>query len=107
MIVQLPMVCTDRMKPLQGLMKDRSQRIWISNFDDRPGRLFDGLEHIRACIVTLERGDTNEGLWTTRYNRWYSEAREHLFSTLSYYSEPTIDYPGAIAKDLLLNNCSI
>src|SRR5690606_5906429 len=57
MIVQLPLVCTDRMKPVQHLYSKVSVTAWFANFDDRPGRLFDGLEHIRATIAISKRAD--------------------------------------------------
>ncbi|MFM5892036.1 MAG: Eco57I restriction-modification methylase domain-containing protein, partial [Dolichospermum sp.] len=50
MIVQLPVVCTDRMISLQAYLMQYSDYLYFANFDDRPGKLFDGLEHIRATI---------------------------------------------------------
>ena len=54
MIVQLPIVCTDRMRPAQNLLE--SMRTWSATFDDRPAKLFDDLEHIRAeaFVVALD-----------------------------------------------------
>lgn len=45
MIVQLPLVCTDRMIPAQSLFKVQNRVSWFANFDDRPGKLFDDLYH--------------------------------------------------------------
>ena len=50
MIVQLPLVCTDRMIPAQSLFRTGNRKSWFANFDDRPGKLFDDLQHIRATI---------------------------------------------------------
>ena len=50
MIVQLPLVCTDRMISAQSLFKTQNRKSWFANFDDRPGKLFDDLQHIRATI---------------------------------------------------------
>jgi hypothetical protein len=68
MIVQLPIVCSERMKNAQTLLSARNS--WIYTFDDRPGKLFDNLEHIRATIFLTTN---NEGsIYGTKYNRWYS-----------------------------------
>ena len=99
MIVQLPIVCTDRMKPLQNECLSRSSEVWFSTFDDRPGKLFDGLEHIRATVFTL-RKDTSRTrkVYSTTYNRWYSEARPTLFDTLAFESVADFLLSGAIPK---------
>jgi hypothetical protein len=81
MIVQLPIVCTDRMVPLQKEFMESNSCIWFSNFDDRPARLFDGLEHIRTSIVISLKGKTSSGIFSTNYNRWYSESRAVLFES--------------------------
>ena len=99
MIVQLPIVCTDRMKPLQKKCIDESSVIWFANFDDRPARLFDGLEHIRASIFTIKKGKGKfHRVNSTTYNRWHSETRPTLFELLSF--EDVSDYlmSGAIPK---------
>jgi hypothetical protein len=101
MIVQLPIVCTDRMKPLQKLCLKRSSLAWFANFDDRPARLFDGLEHIRACIFTLRRDGGNSQsctVFTTTYNRWYTEDRPNLFQLLSFIESTRHVMDGAIPK---------
>jgi hypothetical protein len=99
MIVQLPIVCTDRMKPLQKKCIDESSVIWFANFDDRPARLFDGLEHIRVSIFTLKKGKGEfHRVNSTTYNRWHSDTRPALFQLLSF--EDVSDYlmSGAIPK---------
>jgi len=84
-IVQLPIVCTDRMIPLQKLCMDISHGLWCSNYDDRPGKLFDGLEDIRATIMISSSTHANQyGVYATKYNRWYSEVRDSLFQNLHF-----------------------
>ena len=92
MIVQLPIVCTDRMIPAQNILTSR--QTWIETFDDRPGKLFDNLEHIRATIFITT--NTGKGLYTTKYNRWYSETREDLFNNIRFSSG--IYFPYSIPK---------
>lgn len=79
MIVQLPICCTDRMIEAQNILK--SNTTWIYTFDDRPGKLFDGLQHIRATIFFMKNG--SKTIFTSKYNRWYSESRNFLFQNLS------------------------
>ena len=99
MIVQLPIVCTDRMLPLQKMSLLNSSSIWFANFDDRPARLFDGLEHIRATIF-LSKKDRHGGqdIFSTTYNRWYSEVRPSLFSLISFVSISELLIEGVIPK---------
>ena len=99
MIVQLPIVCTNRMKPLQRKCLDESNHIWFSNFDDRPARLFDGLEHIRATIFTSQKGVCRDCcVYSTTYNRWYSKARMGLFASLSFSETTNYLMDGAVPK---------
>jgi len=88
------------MKPLQKACINNSKVAWFANFDDRPARLFDGLEHIRACIFTLVKSETstNDAVYTTAYNRWYSESRNSLFSLLSMEESTNYIMDGAIPK---------
>ena len=99
MIVQLPIVCTDRMKPLRDECAAKNQKLWFANFDDRPARLFEGLEHIRATVVVSLRGSSStKQIYSTTYNRWYAEAREELFQQITYSSVSSILQPGTIPK---------
>jgi hypothetical protein len=98
MIVQLPIVCTDRMASLQNLISNNNSYLWISTYDDRPGKLFDGLEHIRAAIVISIVGNKHLDTYTTKYNRWLSSERNFLFGNLHYIQNDTWNYLGAIPK---------
>ncbi len=99
MIVQLPIVCTDRMVPLQSLYSAKSRATWFSTFDDRPGRLFDGLQHIRAAIVVNAAGAGPSQVVTTKYNRWLSEARGPLFKNLTFCEANSWQFSGAVPKN--------
>lgn len=99
MIVQLPMVCTDRMITLQTETLSNNNPVWFATFDDRPARLFDGLEHIRATIfITHKCKDDNGKVYSTRYNRWYSESRNVLFPIISFIELSKYIFQGAIPK---------
>ncbi len=99
MIVQLPIVCTDRMKPLQKECLSLSNNIWFANFDDRPAKLFDGLEHIRATIFIASKGTPKKStVLSTLYNRWYTETRPMLFGLLAFENVSDNLMEGAIPK---------
>ena len=101
MIVQLSYSCTDRMQPIQELTLSQNSNAWFSHFDDRPARLFDGLEHIRATVVVSEKNKAKATrLYSSAYNRWRSDARSELFYSISFDHIPAnVQIPhGAIPK---------
>jgi len=102
MIVQLSAICTDRMQPLQELYHSSSSNIWASAFDDRPAKLFDGLEHIRATIILNEKDGRSalqtHKIFTTNLNRWYSDDRSVLFQIIGYGDVTQLMIPGSFPK---------
>ena len=100
MIVQLPLVCTDRMIPTQSLFKSPNRKSWFANFDDRPGKLFDDLQHIRATIFlsTREKGLDIATLYATRYKRWFTETRSTLFEDIGYENITSLCFQGVFPK---------
>ncbi len=99
MIVQLSAVCTDRMQPLQAAYLKSASTIHASCYDDRPGKLFDGLEHIRATIlISQHTPNTPSVVATTNLLRWYSEYREGLFPLLQYGDVTKNCIPGSFPK---------
>jgi hypothetical protein len=94
MIIQLSAFCTPRMLIFQDQWLKHSQQSFLSFFDDRPGKLFDGLEHIRVAICLNEVGLCEKSnLLTTNYIKFFSEIREFLFDGISY-----------LINDKLINN---
>lgn len=100
MIVQLPLVCTDRMIPAQSLFKNPNRKSWFASFDDRPGKLFEDLQHIRATIFLskLDKGQNIATLYATQYKRWFTEARSTLFEDLAYGDITTYCFEGVFPK---------
>ena len=100
MIVQLPLVCTDRMIPAQSLFKNRNRKSWFANFDDRPGKLFDDLQHIRATIFlsTMQKDLKGATLYSTKYNRWFTEVRSTLFEGIVFEDITDICVEGSFPK---------
>jgi hypothetical protein len=83
-IVPVSSVSTDRYATFQHMLNKRED--WFSSYDDRPSRLFDGLEHIRLTIHLIGRPARSPQLFSTRYNKWISEERGLLFSQLAFTS---------------------
>jgi hypothetical protein len=83
-IVPVSSVSTDRYAVLQQLLLRRQDH--FSSYDDRPSRLFDGLEHIRLTIHILGCESDRSSMVSTRYNKWNAEERQTLFQGLRFTS---------------------
>ncbi|MEM2970069.1 MAG: DNA methyltransferase [Candidatus Bathyarchaeia archaeon] len=81
-IVPISLVSTDRMSSIRKFIHNNSSEVSYYNFDDRPGKIFSGLEHCRATIVVTKRGSGVKGVTTSKYHRWYTQDRPHLLENL-------------------------
>ena len=96
-IVQLPLVCSSRMDSLRRFLRGRTAQLHLIPFDDRPGKLFEGLQHCRSVIFVAQSeapASKRHLLLTSRYQRWYAVNRDRLFSQIQYTkhrSPPIID----------------
>jgi hypothetical protein len=95
-IVPVSSVSTDRYNSLQKHLV--SHDLFFSNYDDRPSRLFDGLEHIRLSIHILGTRSKSPKIHSTRYQKWFSDERANLFSLLTYTASSLTLMPKSIAK---------
>lgn len=96
MIVPVSSVSTDRYQSLQDILCSRC--LWYSSYDDRPSRLFDGLEHIRLTIHLSAAAEQPTTLSSTRYHKWNAEERGALFGKLSYQPVTPAIVPGSLPK---------
>ena len=89
-IVQLPFLSSSRMEDLRRLLVRHSSHFYYAPFDDRPGKLFDGLQHCRSVIflAQIRTGGTSYSIHSAKYQRWFSKAREYLFSGLVFTRIP-------------------
>jgi SAM-dependent methyltransferase len=55
-IVPIALVSTDRMGCIRKFIHVNSSEVEYYNFDDRPGKIFSGIEHCRETIVLTEKG---------------------------------------------------
>lgn len=97
-IVPISAVCTDRMASLQELLVENSEELKVSNFDDRPDKIFIGLEDCRSSIIFGRKGKRNEKIFSTHYHRWYAEEREKLFKSMSFVEITQLVKPSIIPK---------
>lgn len=97
MIVQNSIVCTDRMKPIQDIMQEKYD-LFCANFDDKPAKLFTGLQHMKGSIVICNPKQTNR-IYSTEFTRWYDCFRAYLFEVLHYVDLSDVQpYLGHFAK---------
>lgn len=83
-IVQLPATCSTRMAELRKLLRANSSLLVAVPFDDRPSKLFEGLENCRSVILTSrgKRGTDEAQLSVAGYQRWHTVARQFVFQQL-------------------------
>jgi len=97
MIVPVSSVCTDGYAPLQALLHATGTSL-ISNYNDRPSRLFNGLEHSRLSIILHEKQPQNRRTFSTTYNKWNAVERPYLFQLLSYVNTTGLNLSGTRVK---------
>jgi len=81
-IVPISIVSTARMSDIRDFIHKNSSETQYYNFDDRPGKIFSGLEDCRSTIIIIEKGDGVKEITTSKYHRWYTKDRTDLFKTL-------------------------
>jgi type I restriction-modification system DNA methylase subunit len=81
-IVPIALVSTDRMSRIRKFIHVNSSEAEYYNFDDRPGKIFNGIEDCRQTILVTEKGAGLSYVVTSKYNRWKSEDRSKLLKSL-------------------------
>ena len=83
MIVPVSGACTDGFAPLRSSLAAAGDMV-VSHFNDRPSRLFEGIEHCRLSIFLLNVGSSPRRVFSTSYNKWQSSERDTLFQRLTF-----------------------
>jgi len=85
-IVQQPLVSTQRMKATRDFLLQNTSLAYISTYDDRPSKLFDGMHHARMAIFLSQKEKSSRpiNLFVTKYYKWYKEQRGSLFQLITY-----------------------
>lgn len=89
-IVQLPLASSSRMSSVRSVLRNYCGFISVIPFDDRPGKLFDGLQHCRSVVFTCQRTASSVvPEFVSRYQRWPTEFRSNLFPLVGYAPNTT------------------
>ena len=84
LIIPVASVSTERYGTLRSDWLAKGDLV-ISNFNDRPGKLFEELEHIRLAIVLLTKCESSShSVHISKYNRWLTQSRANLFESLQF-----------------------
>ena len=120
-IVQLPLASASRMEVARKFVAISSDGLWVATFDDRPGKLFEGLQHCRSTVFIGQKGvHTGKLLAVSRYQRWPTAARREMIDCIRLVRNawpatpegawPKVDDPAivsALCKVLRLSGHSI
>ena len=99
-IIPVASVCTQGYLPLQSLLRNFGN-LMVSSYNDRPSKLFDGLEHIRLSIILWKRSDLiPHALFTTKYNKWQAVERPNLFHSLKYLETTDLQFIAKLYSEL-------
>lgn len=114
-IVQLPLANSPRMSPVRKLLRKHSGNLHVITLDDRPGKLFDGLQHCRSTIFLSAAPSRTvaTNLWVSRYQRWPTVLREELFRQVQYtgvrsnkiYPDQFPKYPASLLAEVFESKC--
>ncbi len=107
-IIPVAITCSKRMEPVISVMRSNSKQLLFSNFDDRPGKLFEMIQHLRATIFVSIRGVVEFPVVSaTKYIRWYTHCRAYLFQTLQYVDVSSFCTEYVIPKFSTKTECRI
>ena len=108
-IIPVAITCSKRMNDVITLLKNNTSFITFANFDDRPGKLFEMIEHLRATIFIASKSSSPEKptIYATKYNRWYTHNRVSLFQIIRYVDVSEFVDSFTIPKFTLPIECSI
>lgn len=95
-IVPVSSISTDRYISLQSLLVKHN--LHYSSYDDRPSRLFEGLEHVRLTIHLIGCPSSRPKTFSTRYHKWAAQERPTLFQSLAYVPANVSLFQGAMPK---------
>jgi len=85
-IVPGSIVCSERMKPLQEIIKQHQVKLFNIDSTSHPGCLFRNV-NTQITIVTLKY-DYSYELYTTNYKRFYAKDRKKLFKDIKLVHLP-------------------
>ena len=84
-IVPISFVGTQRMETGQKIFIRSSKSIWLSNFAERPSKLFAGADVLLTILLSRAGKESECTLSTTEFMKWTSDERAHLFHHITYH----------------------
>ena len=96
MIVPHSGICTDRMAGVQQLLLT-TRATWVSTYDIRPAKLFDGVDQ-RLCIYLTLAGKGSGSVYSSRYHRWHETCRSFLLQAVEYVNAKPVLFPNSVPK---------
>jgi hypothetical protein len=76
------------MNSIRTFLQKNTQRLYISNYADRPSCLFLGVHQILTiCLAKLGKCEKPE-FYSAGFSHWLNEERKNLFQKLSYEQSP-------------------
>jgi methylase of polypeptide subunit release factors len=105
-IIPVASVCTDSYSELQKIWLNHGS-LYITCYNDRPGKLFDGLEHIRLSIVLFKKNGRTNNINSSKYNKWNTVYRNVLFDNLTLTNVTSLTKDTIIPKIGNSTSCSI
>ena len=97
MIVPVSGACTQGYALLRELLTADCDMV-VSHFNDRPSRLFEGIEHNRLSIFLLKMGSKTRKVFSTTYNKWQASERDTLFQRLAFVDSTNAELEGILVK---------
>ena len=99
-IVPISLVCTQRMKKLQELLFEKGRMGWISNYGERPSKLFSGAEVLLSIFVSRRNSQSNtiNELFTSGFTKWAASERPVLFEKISLIAVKSKVKPYVVPK---------
>jgi hypothetical protein len=97
LILQHSSFCTPRMKELMDLVKQTCSLAYVSFYECRPGKLFDGID-VRLAIPLLKKGRGKFSYFAGRYFRFFTEERPVLFQMVKYVDATDVIQPYSLLK---------
>jgi hypothetical protein len=81
-IVPVSLVSTQRMSSIRRIIQENSSKVKYFNFDDRPSKIFSGIEHCRSTIVVTTKGKGVHKVTTSKFLKWHAEDRGDFLKNL-------------------------
>jgi len=84
-IVPISFTCTQRMESAQNIILNNSHSVFLSNYSERPGKLFTGAEVLLTIIISQKKIKSSALIHSTGFMKWTADERQYLFDKITYF----------------------